>query len=174
MNKFFIAFAIVISFTTLAIAKDRTVNCISKDDLQFCTDESDKPITGKVAIKYENGNTKSLENLKNGYRNGLVTEFNESGTLVSRTYYNMGVLNGQFKLYHKNRQLKVFANNKDGVLHGNSEIYDEDGNLIGKILYNNGRVKNGYCRKDAKSKKNKLTFFEIQNFPDNYLITCGQ
>ena len=29
-------------------------------------------------------------------------------------------------------------------------------------------------RKDAKAKKTKLTFFEIQNFPDNYLITCGQ
>lgn len=174
MKKFFALFLICMWFSAIAAAKDEVVNCVSQENLQYCTDEKGNPITGKVAIKYENGYTKSLENLKNGYRNGLQTEFAEDGTLFSRTYYNMGVLNGQYKLYHKNRQLKIFANNKDGVLHGNSEIYDEEGNLIGKITYNKGRVKNGYCRQNAKAKKTKLTFFEIQNFPDNYLITCGQ
>ncbi len=174
MKKFLITLALVFISANLVYAKDKTVNCQTENNLQFCTDGDGKPITGKVAIKGENGITKSLENLKNGYRNGLQTEFDESGALVSRIYYNMGVMNGQYKLYHNNRQLKLLANMKEGVLHGNSEIYDKEGKLIGKILYNKGRVKNGYCRKDAKSKKEKLTFFEIQNYPDNYLVTCGQ
>ena len=174
MKNFFVYFAIALTISGFACAKDKTVNCVTQDDLQFCTDEKGEPITGKVAIKGENGITKSLENLKNGYRNGLQTEFDDDGSLKSRTYYDMGVLNGQYKLYHKNRQLKVFANNKEGKFHGNSEIYDEEGNLIGKILYNKGRVKSGYCRRNAKAKKDKLTFFEIQNMPENYLITCGQ
>ena len=176
MKRFLIALACAFLALKTANAKDenKTVNCSMQDNLQYCVDENGKPITGKVAIKDENGMTKSLENLKNGYRNGLQTEYDEKGALFRRAYYDMGVLNGQYKLYHKNRQLKIFANNKDGVLHGSSEIYDDQGNLIGKILYNKGRVKSGYCRKDAKAKKTKLTFFEIQNFPDNYLITCGQ
>lgn len=174
MKRFFAFLLLGVCFCSNLSAKDKTVNCISQDNLQYCTDDKGEPITGKVALQYENGRTKSLENLKNGYRNGLQTEFAEDGSLVSRTYYNMGVLNGQYKLYHKNRQLKIFANNKDGVLHGNSEIYDDEGNLIGKITYNKGRVKSGYCRQNAKAKKTRLTFFEIQNLPDNYLITCGQ
>ena len=174
MKKFLILVLFGILFSATTLAKHEAVNCITQDNLQYCTDEKGEPITGKVAIKYESGRTKSLENLKNGYRNGLQTEFAEDGTLVSRIYYDMGIMNGQYKLYHKNRQLKVFANNKDGIFHGNSEIYDDEGNLVGKILYNKGRVKSGYCRQNAKAKKTKLTFFEIQNLPDNYLVTCGQ
>ena len=44
----------------------------------------------------------------------------------------------------------------------------------GKITYNKGRVKNGFCRQSAKSKRVRLTFFEIQNLPDNFLVLCGQ
>ena len=174
MKKILALILLSFTFVDASVAKNETVNCLTQDNLQYCTDDKGHPITGKIALKYEDGRTKSLENLKNGYRNGLQTEFAEDGKLISRTYYNMGVPNGQYKLYHKNRQLKIFANNKEGVLHGTSEIYDDEGNLIGKITYNKGRVKNGYCRQNAKSKKNKLTFFEIQNLPDNYLITCGQ
>ena len=171
-------FAFVLTLLSIygceAWAKDEVVNCVTEDNLQFCVNEKGEPITGKVSIKYENGRTKSLENLKNGYRNGLVTEFDEDGSLKKRSYYKMGVENGDYKLYHKNRQLKLIANKKEGILHGNSEIYDEEGNLIGKISYNKGRVKNGFCRKSAKSRKERLTFFEIQNLPDNFLVTCGQ
>lgn len=174
MKKFIIVLLLSFCASYTASAKNKVVNCSTENDLQYCVDEEGKPITGKVAIKYENGKTKTLENLKNGYRNGLLTQFDEDGNLVSRTYYDMGVLNGQYKLYHPNRQLKLFATNKDGVFHGNSEIYDEKGNLVGKITYNKGRVKSGYCKSSEKDKKNRLTFFEIQNFPDNYLVTCGQ
>ena len=120
MKRFLIVFACTLLMFGVVNAKDKAVNCVTQDNLQYCVDEDGKPITCKVAIKGENGMTKSLENLTNGYRNGLQTEFDETGALFRRAYYDMGVLNGQYKLYHKNRQLKIFANNKDGVLHGNS------------------------------------------------------
>ena len=174
MRMFAVALILMFCVAGEVSAKDDIVNCKTENDLQYCVDGQDNPITGKVSIKYDNGYTKSLENMKNGYRNGLVTEYDEEGALVKRSYYRMGVLNGQYKIYHKNRQIKVFANYKEGVLHGNSEIYDADGNLMGKILYAKGRVKNGFCYETPKGKKNKLTFFEIQNLQDNTLVTCGQ
>lgn len=174
MKKLFLILLMSVLCASEASAEDEKVVCKTENDVQFCTDEKGDAITGKVAIKYENGRTKSLENLKNGYRNGLLTEFGEDGSLLRRSYYKMGIENGEYKLYHKNRQLKLTAVKKDGILHGNSEIYDDEGNLIGKITYNKGRVKNGFCRQSAKSKRVRLTFFEIQNLPDNFLVLCGQ
>ena len=174
MKKFFLVLMLCSFCSGKVWADDEKVVCKTENNIQFCVDENGEPITGKVALKYENGNTKSLENLKNGYRNGLVTEFGKDGSLVSRSYYKMGVENGEYKLYHKNRQLKLTASKKEGILHGVSEIYDDEGNLVGKITYNKGRVKNGFCRQSAKSKRVRLTFFEIQNLPDNFLVLCGQ
>ena len=174
MKKLFLILMLCLLGSGNVWADDEKVFCKTENDIQFCTDENGDPVTGKITMKYVNGNTRSLENLRKGYRNGLVTEFAEDGALLRRAYYKMGVENGEYKLYHKNRQLKLTAVKKEGILNGGSEIYDYEGNLIGKITYSNGRVKSGFCKQSAKSKKNRLTFFEIQNMPDNFLVLCGQ
>lgn len=150
------------------------VNCTETNGEKFCVDEKNKPITGKIVMKYDNGFTKSLENLKNGYRNGLVTEYTENGLLDNRTYYKMGVKNGMSKSYHGNRNVKIRSDYQDGLLDGVTEIYDSEGNLAGKAQYKKGKLKSAYCTQGKKHRRVNFSFFDIENFGFNQLVTCGQ
>lgn len=161
-------------FCCFAAFADEVVNCTENGGKKFCTDAEGKPVTGKIVLRYDNGNTKSLENLKDGYRNGLVSEYSEDGFLDNRTYYKMGVKNGMSKIYHKNRNIKIRASYNDGLLDGVSEIYNDKEELVGKVQYKKGQLKGGYCAHGPKLKKAKFSFFEIQNSGFNHLIMCGQ
>ena len=145
--------------------------CEEKSEKMYCSDENGIPLSGKYTTFYSNKKTKSIENYKNGYRDGLSTFFTPKGAQAERTYYKQGVKNGMSKIYYPNRTIKFSANYADGLLDGRFEIYSLKGNLLGRFKYKNGSLVKGYCVND-KNKKN-LTANEISAHPFNTIITCG-
>lgn len=145
--------------------------CTEKsEDIRFCLGENDKPLDGKVAEEDGSGGYASIENYKNGYRDGLCTYFKE-GDLSERTYYKSGVKNGMSKLYYSRNIVKISATYKDGKLDGIADVYLPDGSLAGRMKYKKGVLVSGYCKTDGQKKN--FSYGMLKNYPENTLNGCG-
>lgn len=148
------------------------LKCISgNDDMLYCVDEKDKPFTGRKTVQFNENRFKSIENFKNGYRDGLCTYFDKFGQRHERAYYKQGIKNGMYKLYHSDNHIKVIATYKDGLLDSTSDIYLSDGTLWGRMRYKRGYLEKGFCQKNGK--KENLSYEAIKAHPFNTLNSCG-
>ena len=137
----------------------------------FCIDERGKPYTGKRTIKQSENKYLSIENFKNGYKDGLCTYFDKKGQRRERSYYKQGIKHGMHKIYYSDNKIKVRANYKDGELDGVSDIYELDGSLLGSVKYKRGHLEKGFCRKNGKKEEFKRE--TINSYPYNSLVSCG-
>lgn len=142
-----------------------------ENNLVFCLDENNKPLTGKRTLRTSSGLYSSIENFKNGRLNGLSTYFNSSGDKQERVYFKDGLRNGMYKYYYANRTIKILTNYKDGLLDGKLDVYYPDGSLVGRMTYKGGKLLRGFCQKD--NKKQVFTIEMIQSYPENKINDCG-
>ncbi len=148
------------------------LKCISgNDDMLYCVDEKDKPFTGRKTVQFNENRFKSIENFKNGYRDGLCTYFDKFGQRHERAYYKQGIKNGMYKLYHSDNHIKVIATYKDGLLDSTSDIYLSDGTLWGRMRYKRGYLEKGFCQKNGK--KENLSYEALKAQPFNTINSCG-
>lgn len=151
---------------------EENIKCVTdENNLLFCTDEKNKPYTGKRDLKNANGTNISAENLREGYLDGLCTYFDDKGQRKERTYYKKGIKNGMYKVYYSNNNIKILASYREGLLNGVSDVYETNGSLRGRMKYKNGYLESGYCKNgDKKEDFSKKT---IKSYPFNTLETCG-
>lgn len=171
---FIYIFAAISTANAVLKAASEVVNysCSSKEDNRiFCVDEDGKPLTGKIKKRSGDKYT-SIENYLKGYRNGLVTIFNNEGGLLERVYYKQGIKNGMDKIYYPNRSIWILANYNNGLLNGRVDVYDSKGKLMGRMHYNKGILDSGYCRNN-QNQKTDLTINEIKSWQFNLLYNCG-
>lgn len=72
------------------------------------------PFTGKLILKYENGNLEREDSIVNG------------------------IFHGEFKVYYENGKIAQEGYNKDNKLHGIIKNYDENGKLLFISEYKDG------------------------------------
>lgn len=143
-----------------------------ENDMVFCIDGENKPYTGRRTVQKEDNTYVSIENFKDGYKDGLCTYFNDKGQRKERSYYKQGMRNGTHKIYYSDNNIKVLTNYKDGLLDGMADVYLPDGTLGGRMKYKNGYLEKGYCKKNNNKKEN-FDYNMLQAFPYNTINDCG-
>ncbi len=119
---------------------------------------------GKATFFYENSNKESVHNYKHGKRDGLYQEYtdtgikieegnfkdnykngvwkaydDESGSLLSKTYYEAGVKHGSIIKYNEANKVSVEGTYKNGEKHGIWKHYNLSGQLTEEVEYELGR-----------------------------------
>ena len=169
-------FCLIILFeisSSYAYAKEKVTlennyKCVQQDKVEFCVNFENKPFSGKIERKDNEGNVVLRSNYKDGYKNGLTIEY-KKGKVLRRTYYKKGLKNGEEKEFFENNVISNFATYNDGELSGRVESYDKNGDLIGRFRYKDGYLVKGFCQ--YKKGKNKLKK-EITNSKYNQIINC--
>lgn len=106
---------------------------------------SEKPFTGKVVSRCDNGSIRTIENYENGKLHGISEYFEESymsynsNRLSSRRHYNQGQEN-KFETFRDDGTLDYVLEYKDGVK-TNSTVYNKDGSIKTVSEFNNGITK---------------------------------
>lgn len=81
----------------------------------------------------------SLEEYRNGKKNGSYIKFGPGTQISIDANYKEDSLNGQKTTYGTNNKLKSVENYKNGALHGNRKAYYDDGKLQEEATYKNGK-----------------------------------
>ena len=85
------------------------------------------------------GSITSLEEFKNGKKNGSLLKFGP-GTMISvDATYKDDSLHGQKTTYGTNNKIKSVENYVNGILHGNRKAYYDDGKLQEEATFKNGK-----------------------------------
>lgn len=150
------------------IIQENSYSCSTQDEIEFCIDAENKPLSGKLEQLDKDGNVILRSYYKNGYKEGITTEYNE-GKIFRKSYYKKGLKNGEDKEFFKNNIINISANYKDGMLSGSVERYNEEGDLIGRFRYKDGYLVKGFCQ--FKKGKNKIKQ-EITGSAYNQIINC--
>ena len=174
--KFFslLTIAILMTFSdTFArekIISENDYSCLTQDNIEFCVDINNMPLSGKIEKTDEKGNIVLLSYYKDGYRNGLTTEY-KKGKIFRKAYYKKGLNNGEYKEFFENNVINISATYKNGELSGNVERYNEKGDLIGRFRYKDGYLVKGFCQYKKEKKKNKR---EVNDSGYNQIINCEE
>lgn len=143
-----------------------------ENEVIYCLNEEGKPLTDKWYRYASNGQRSSIENFKNGYRDGLCTFFDKSGYVSERMYYKRGLKNGMYKKYYANRTKQIETNYDEGLLDGRLDLYYLNGQLRGRMTYKKGKLQRGYCV-DTEGNKVRFNSQEIAKYQDNNINMCG-
>ena len=115
--------------TLTSCGKERTedISKLEMRDEKIYIIGEDKPYTGTLIDKYENGNLGKIAEFKNGLRHGK-----------QETYDKNGQLNGPYNSYYENGNLKTEATYRNGKEDGPIRVYYENGQLWSESKYKNG------------------------------------
>lgn len=81
----------------------------------------------------------SLEEYRNGKKNGSSLKFGPGTQITVDATYKDDSLNGQKTTFGNNSKIRSIENYKNGVLHGNRKAYYEDGKLQEDCTFKNGK-----------------------------------
>ena len=98
------------------------------------------PFTGLLVDEKSNNH---LGVFKNGYKNGIFTEFFNSGKKKAEVNYLMGVKNGVETEWDVDGQKVKEASVKNGSLNGILREWNPNGSLKTEIQYDNGNIVDG-------------------------------
>ncbi len=95
-----------------------------------------------------------VEHFENGLRNGLMTEWYESGQKKNEMTYKNGNQHGEGRMWYANGQLKSKGFFIDNIPDGEMTLYYENGQMQAKVTYENGQrvgiMKDWYPNKQLK------------------------
>lgn len=106
------------------------------------TVNEDKPFTGTVVGKYENGQNKLVEKFKDGKFDGEQLYYYENGQIKEKISYALGIPVGTYYEYHKNGEVSYTGAFTDGKKSGEWNRYTEDKKLILTEFYKDGKLDN--------------------------------
>ena len=95
--------------------------------------------TGWARRIWDNGQIKALGNITDGMKDGLWTEWYESGNKLTEVNYKAGKMDGIATLWHENGQKQSESNYKDGKLDGVWTDWNEDGQKKGEGNFQDGK-----------------------------------
>ena len=101
----------------------------TSEEMVFCKDAQDKPITGIVIEHYASGKILREMHIKDGRENGIEKEFYENGNLRVVSDVLDGRANGLSKLYNEDGKLYMEMNWENGEAK-DIKVYDAQGNVI--------------------------------------------
>lgn len=121
------------------------------------TVNEEKPFTGKVVGKYNNGKEKLIEKFKDGKFDGEQIYYYDNGQIEEKITYKLGEAIGTYYSYHKNGEVAYTGNFVAGKKDGDWNRYNEDKKLILTETYKNGELENiQQFLVDTDKLKNKL------------------
>lgn len=101
----------------------------------------DKPYTGIITGKYDNGQIKIKEIFKDGKYNGEQFTYYDNGQVESKATFENGVAVGTFYAYHKNGEVSYTGDFLNGKRNGEWNRYTDDKKLILTEIYQEGELK---------------------------------
>ena len=108
---------------------------------------TDEPITGVVQTYYEHGQLATIENYKDGRRDGISEIFHyENGNWKRRENYKEGMRDGLQEKFYENGQLQIKENFIDGQKDGLREEFHSNGQLRSRESYMDGE-RTGFLEK---------------------------
>ena len=108
---------------------------------------TDEPITGVVQTYYEHGQLATIENYKDGRRDGISEIFHyENGNWKRRENYKEGMRDGLQEKFYENGQLQIKENFIDGQKDGLREEFHSNGQLRSRESYKDGE-RTGFLEK---------------------------
>lgn len=93
---------------------------------------------GKIKHWHENGKLKSIDNYRNGLREGFQYSWYSDGALMSKTYYICGKTYGYKKEWFSNGQLKSIQYYMNDMSHGIAKTFHLSGKLASKCHFKLG------------------------------------
>ena len=100
---------------------------------------TNEPITGVVQTYYEHGQLATIENYKDGRRDGISEIFHyENGNWQRRENYKEGMRDGLQEKFYENGQLQIKENFIDGQKDGLREEFHSNGQLRSRESYKDG------------------------------------
>lgn len=108
---------------------------------------TDEPITGVVQTYYEHGQLATIENYKDGRRDGVSEVFHyENGNWKRRGNYKAGMRDGLQEKFYQNGQLQIKEIFIDGQKNGLREEFHSNGQLRSREKYKDGK-RDGFLEK---------------------------
>ena len=101
----------------------------------------EKPYSGVITGKYDNGQVKIKEIFKEGRYNGEQFTYYDNGQVESKATFENGVAVGTFYAYHKNGEVSYTGNFLNGKRNGEWNRYTDDKKMILTEIYDNGELK---------------------------------
>ena len=99
------------------------------DDSMMC-DMSENVITGVIEQKNDAGDGVAWRaTYRDGYMNGIATEYNDSGVMISRANYKLGRRDGVEKRFYDDGKLWSITHYKNGIQDGKRTYYSPAGNI---------------------------------------------
>lgn len=154
MKKYLILFLGMVIFFMGVKANDK--NFVTKEDVYFERDvvykkDTNKPFTGTVIFKDENGKIREEIDFKVGIREGEYIEYYKNGEIKTFVIFKNGKRNGVCKTYSKDGQLRLEFTYRAGLLNGPYiEYYEENKKIKTKGEYKSTSVFNV---RDSKVRK---------------------
>ena len=109
--------------------------------------DTDEPITGVVQTYYQHGQLATIENYKDGRRDGISEIFHyENGNWQRRENYKEGMRDGLQEKFYENGQLQIKENFIDGQKDGLREEFHSNGQLRSRESYMDGE-RTGFLEK---------------------------
>jgi len=115
---------------------DATVTYSGKYGQRYYAEGSDKPYTGWLCARYDNGELESISQVKDGYSNGIWINYDPDGKKESQgTLVNNKTI-GPAKTFYENGSVKAEGNFKHLRLKvGWWKFYDREGNVVSKRYF---------------------------------------
>ena len=151
MKKLLVIIAVMLCVVAVFMMSDSRVyrdgefKWCDNDDSMMC-DMDENVITGTVEHKNESGNGLAWRaKIHDGYMNGVATEYNDSGIMVTHARYTNGRLDGVEKRFYDDGKLWSVTHYKNGIQHGKRTFYSPSGNIQEVKNFENG-ISNGITR----------------------------
>ena len=100
----------------------------------------EKPFSGKMIGKYENGQVEVSETFKDGKFNGQQISYYRNGQVKEKANYEMGKPVGEYVKYYSNGTIAYQGSYVSGVKEGYWNIYSDKGELVVSKKYVNGEL----------------------------------
>ena len=100
----------------------------------------EKPYSGVITGKYDNGQIKIKETFKDGKYNGEQFTYYENGQIQSKASFENGVAVGTFYEYYKNGEVAYTGNFLNGKRDGDWNRYTSEKELILTEVYKDGEL----------------------------------
>ena len=120
--------------TSVSWSEDVDYNDLVKRDGLYYEKFTDKPFTGKVNGRFQQGK------IKDGKKHGEWLWYHLDGQLGVKKNYKDGDLHGEYLYYDPYGKLDYKLNYKDGKLEGERLSYYDNGQLSSKGNYKDGKA----------------------------------
>ncbi|MBT8319178.1 MAG: hypothetical protein KJP01_03530 [Gramella sp.] len=120
----------------LVSMEDVNVDYEAENGQQYYKKGSNKPFTGFLSARYDNGELESVQQYENGYGNGIWIDYDPDGKISCKGTYVNNRIEGPVTFYYEDGSIKStgqYRHFKRPI--GLWKFYDREGNIVSKRTY---------------------------------------